>query len=159
MNKQSKQRTGGMIAIAIINFLFGGGGILAALFGLVFASSLMTNPMMTLGGKGTQLGIVILATALLSLPSSGAAIVSGIGILKLASWGRTWTLVYAILGILTTLISLPLTAAIEKINTEASPSNPVLTIIVGCVYPGILFWLINTRKWKERFSDNSVQEA
>lgn len=155
----NKKRSGGMTTIAVINFIFGGLGILVCLFGLIFANSLMSNPAMTLGAKGTQLGILMLVAALLSLPPAGAAIVSGIGILKLAAWGRTWTLVYAILGILATLIGLGLTSAIEELNPDAKSSNPVVSLVIGCIYPAILLWIINTRKWKDTFGNDTAEVA
>lgn len=149
----NRQRSGGMTAIAVLNFIFGGGGILVALFGLIFANSMMSNPAMTLGAKGSQIGMLMLAAALLSLPSAGAAIVSGIGILKLATWGRTWTLVYAILGIVATFLGLLLTTAINDLNPQAKQDvHPAISIVIGCIYPTILLYLINTRKWKAAFS-------
>ena len=153
----NKKRTAGMTTIAILNFIFGGVGLLACLFGLVAANSFMPSPTLTLGTKGTQAGMLLLAISLLSLPSVGAAIVSGIGILKLAPWARTWTFVYAILGILGTFIGLVLTAEIQKLSPNPQASNPLLTIIFGCIYPAILLYLINTRRWKETFSDAPIQ--
>ena len=156
----NKKRTGGMTTIAVLNFIFGGGGILVCLFGLVTANSFMSNPMMTLGAKGTQVGMLLLAGSLLSLPSAGAAIVSGIGILKLSPWGRTWTLVYAILGIVGTLLGLVISAAMQEAMPNANQSNhPIISLVVGCIYPAILFYLISTRKWKETFSNVPIEVA
>ena len=147
--EMNKKRTAGMTAVAIFNFVFGGVGLLACFFGLVAANSF----------KGTHAGMLLLAISLLSLPSAGAAIVSGVGILKLARWARTWTFVYAILSILGTFIGLALTAEIQKLSPDPQASNPLLTIVLGCIYPAILLYLINTRRWKETFSDAAVQVA
>ena len=136
-----------MTVIAILNFIFGAVGLLACLFGLVAANSFLPN----------RAGILLLAISLLSLPTAGAAIVSGVGILKLAPWARMWTLVYAILGILGTFIGLALTAQIQKLAPNPEASNPLLTIILGCVYPVILLYVINTRRWKETFSNAPTQ--
>ena len=145
----NKKRTVGMTIIAILNFIFGAVGLLACVFGLVAANSFMPN----------RAGMLLLAISLLSLPSAGAAFVSGIGILKLAPWARTWTLVYAILGILGTFMGLAVTAEIQKLSPDPQASNPLLTIILGCVYPAILLYLVNTRRWKETFSSAPIQSA
>lgn len=154
-----KKRSGGMTTIAIINFVFGGWRALLSLGGLVAATSVMSNPSMTgaVGDKGAQLGALMLAGALLSLPLAGAAIVSGIGILRLAPWGRTWTLVYAILGIVIQLVLLGLTEAMREFDVNpAEPLNPILTFVLVFSYPILLLYLINTKTWKDAFAKTST---
>ncbi len=99
-------------------------------------------------GKGHDPWMILLATALLSLPAAAAAIVSGIGILKLAPWGRTWTFVYAILGILGAVLGLWLNS---RLVTEMKQVSIALSFIISCIYPAILLYLINTARWKQAF--------
>ena len=148
-----------MTTIAVFNFIFGGIGLLACLFGLVAANSFMSGSTLAPGSKGSQAGMLLLAISLLWLPVAGAAIVSGIGLLKLAPWARTWTFVYAILGILGTFIGLALNAEVQKLLPNPQASNPLLSVILGCAYPGILLYLVNTRRWKETFGAAPVQDA
>lgn len=143
----NNKRTGGMTAVAIINFVFAGGGVLTGILGIVAANHLLNSAKYIFG-------ILYLSLAILNIPQAGAAIVAGVGILKLAPWGRTWTLVYAILSIVFTLLGWML---VSLMRLEDNPDQfntyyQVFLLIIWCCYPVILLYLINTKTWKVVFS-------
>lgn len=153
----NKKRTGGMTAIAVINFVFGGIDALSCLGGLVVVNSIMSNSIMTLANGG-RIGMILLVTSLARLPRAGAAIVAGIGVLKLAPWGRTWTLVYAILGVLVAFIGWLVDLGLPNQNQD-SRLGLALGAVISCIYPAILLYVINTKRWKETFGKSASQLA
>ncbi len=105
----ANQRTGGMTAVGILNLILGALGTLIALMvvvvGGLFAAGGAALGSETAGAEAAAemafagggflmlIGIAILAVNLMLL-------ISGIGILKVASWGRTLSVSSAALGII-----------------------------------------------------------
>ncbi len=159
-----QERTNAMVSAAILNFLFGGMGILSCLHGLMTLNRHMAdNAWLTLAVMGTGIGILLVTQALILLPPAAAAIVSAIGILKPAPWARAWILTYAILSIFGTClgfllggmlndvqIKINLVSILSAITPQAQHANPAPIFIIGFIYPVILVLLTNT-KWKDAF--------
>lgn len=145
-----RQRTGGMIAIANINLVYGGVGMAAGFLVLMAAGPLTADTLKNLGG--TQPGRFLLASSLIALFLTVSAIVAGIGILKIASWGRRWTLVYAIGAIVCAPLSWWVDTRAQALFPNPSPEGVMMwRSIFGCVYPTMLLFVANTKRWKVIF--------
>ncbi|MFP6874274.1 MAG: hypothetical protein VCA55_12300 [Verrucomicrobiales bacterium] len=138
------KRPGGLTALAVLNFVFGGFGALAvlgliALVGVVAgaaniatdgeAGELMVEGMAEAGLSGGMLMVTIVLMA----ASSALLIVSGVGYLKQKRvLGRTMGTLYGILALLGTVIGIVGGQGFE------------LSTIIGLVYPVLTLILINT---------------
>ena len=101
----NKQRTGGMTAIGVLNIIFGslgtllsllvvaGGGLLAA-GGAAMEAELGADAE-GMGGMAATGGAIIVAIGLAGAVTWAMLFIGGIGVLKLASWGRTLCMVCA----------------------------------------------------------------
>jgi len=146
----NRKRTGGMTTIAILNFVFAGLIILFSLYwiNLACAASSVTK---------TKLVTLLSGLSLFVLPNVVALIVGGIGILKLAPWGRTWTLVYAIVSIAVWVIAVMIGLAMQYLgmtqnNADFSLLSAIVPLIVPLIYPATLLYLVTTKTWKDAFS-------
>ncbi|GDY10922.1 hypothetical protein LBMAG52_44100 [Planctomycetia bacterium] len=107
---------------SILNFVFGGLGIVFALTGIVTSTSMMmSNPLNAMAngvppGVAQMVGTVGLIAGFLSLAVGAVAIVSGVGLLQLARWGRGWTFGYAIACIANCFIAFLLTALVRLLH-------------------------------------------
>ena len=173
------QRPKSITVSSILNFVFGGLGIIFALTGIVNSSSMMSNPLNAMANNlppevAQMAGTYGVLIGFLSLAVGGVAIVSGIGLMQMARWGRGWTFGYAIAGIanciIAFLIMLLITAAtLAKIhpNNGADPNKAFSIVIAGaafvglakCTYPVVLLFFLRSPKWKEAFATNSTGNA
>ena len=109
-----KQRTGGMTAIAALNIILGGIGILNGLQLLLGALYLMSE----LSRLGVfSIPIARLAFALLILATGVVGLIAGIGILRLRPWARALSLMYGGLLILSAVFSYLAVPIIATIGT------------------------------------------
>lgn len=144
-------RTGGMTAVAVLNFIFGGwtvlgsllivlgGGLLAAFGGAVAASGESG------GATAAGAGIGITLVGLLSLCAGLLLVVGGIGILKMKPWARQACLAYAGIAVIVNL------AGIALLGTGFGIGQ-----IVGFAYPALLAYLfLANPQWKQAFSASS----
>ena len=135
-----KQRTGGMTTIGILNIIFG------ALFSLVFLLMILGAGFMAAAGSamGGEEGAAVAAGGgfLMLIGIAAFAInlmlfISGIGVLKLAPWGRTLSIACGGLGVvvygasIVILISLFFTPSWkatfcsgEQLPMESAPAPP-----------------------------------
>jgi hypothetical protein len=146
------KRPGGLTALAILNFVFGGfnfiGGVVMALFSLLFsagAAAVSNSPSADPNLKAevakvaaTGTGILWLVT-LVCLVVCGMLIVSGVGYLKMKKFVYTIGNAYAIVGIVYTVLGL------------AFMGTTVFGAIIGIAYPVVTLALLNT-KFKKCFT-------
>ncbi|WP_369724371.1 hypothetical protein AB8Z38_09030 [Bradyrhizobium sp. LLZ17] len=130
-------RTGGMTAIAVLNVILGGIGILNGLFLLLGALYLMAE-LLRLGAF--YIPIARLAFCLLILATGVVGLVAGTGIFRLRSWARALSLVYAGLLFLSSALSyltVPVIATIGSYDMGSiSTDGLVRLIIFGAIYVG-----------------------
>ena len=145
----SGMRPGGLTALAVINFIFGGFGCLSALGLIVLMPRLGQLPQQTgdippeqaaqleaLGDIGAGTFITI---GVLSIISALLLIVSGIGYLKLRKvLGRMVGNAYGILGIASTL------ATMLWLPTALGGGRFGIGTIIGLIFPVLTLILVNT---------------
>ncbi|MCI0363277.1 MAG: hypothetical protein L0Y44_05075 [Phycisphaerales bacterium] len=141
----NNQRNGGMTAIGILNIVFGGigtllsllavlgGGLLAA-FGTAAQSQGATNA----AGATATGGLVMVVGFVLLLCWLGL-MVGGIGVMKLAPWGRTFSMWCGLVIALLNVYAL-----------VTGGFNPFTAVCL--LYGGIVFAMFNTPAWKAAFS-------
>lgn len=152
----SGKRPGGLTALAVINFIFGGFGVLGALGSIALIPLLGRIPeQATANMRDEQLeqfralqdiGPTLFVTlGALALVSAVLLIASGFGYLKLKkTLGRTLGNTYGVLGILSALgRTLWLPAALGG-------SGFNIATIIGLIYPALTLILLNTA-FKEDF--------
>jgi hypothetical protein len=145
----SGNRPGGLTALAVINFIFGGLGCLSAL-GLIVLIPLLGRISQTSGdippeqmaqfealqevGAGT-----FITLGVLSVISAALLIIAGVGYLKLKKvLGRTVGNAYGILGIVSTL------ATMLWLPEALGGGTFGIGTIIGLIYPLLTLVLINT---------------
>ena len=140
------KRPGGLTALAVINFVFGGFGLLAvlALLALFTAADAITSGMTDASGQAIKVEPVSKAmlglNLLLSLASTALLIISGVGYLKQKKFlGQKLGSLYGLLGIATTVFGL--VAANQSFGIGS---------IIGLIYPVLTLVLLNTT-FKEDF--------
>jgi cytochrome bd-type quinol oxidase subunit 2 len=150
-----------MTAISVLNFVFGGWGVLGALYVIIITNSMMSNPLMSFAQGASQMAALQLLQGILRLGVGAVAIVAGIGLILVAPWGRGWTLAYAILGIVNIVMStiIALVQTNGKIGTGAAAIGAVIVCVIvgviGCIYPVVLLSFLRSAKWKEAFLANT----
>jgi hypothetical protein len=85
-------------------------------------------------------GVMLMVFSLISLAISVLLIAGGVGILKMASWGRTVSLVYAGIAVLTNVAQLVMTGF-----------HSILCNVIGLIYPIVLLVMLNQEDWKSAF--------
>lgn len=140
----SQKRPGGLTALAVLNFVFGGLGLLS-LLGIVvmfkYASQLSANasPQDKAVFQAFQdLGLGFWAViVIISVISSAMLITAGVGYLKTKRWGRTLGNLYALLTIGHSIL--------EAVIMPSELGGGVqLGTLIGLVYPVLTLILINT---------------
>jgi len=127
------RRPGGLTALAVLNFVFAGLGLLAllAVLALLGAADSVSGGKLETGGvpKGA-----VYAALLLGIVREGILLAAGVGYLKMKKFlGRTLGNVYAILAIGDTLLGVVVLK--QGIGIGG---------IIGLVYPVLTLILINT---------------
>ena len=146
----SEKRPGGLTALAVVNFILGGLGLLGGIF-TAFAMTMLTRlpPEATASMTEEQLAQidamlefgtgVFLALALLSIISASLLIVAGVGYIKQRKFlGRTIGNAYGIFGIVSTL------AQVFVMPAELGGGSFGLGTIIGLIYPVLTLALVNT---------------
>ena len=127
-----KCRTGGMTAIAVLNIILGGIGILNGLFLLLGAFYLMSE----LSRLGVfHIPVARLAFSLLILATGVVGIIAGIGIFRLRPWARALSLVYGGLLILSSVLSyfaVPIIATIGTYDIGSISADGLARLIIFC---------------------------
>lgn len=139
-----------MTVFAILNFVFGGFGLIFILYAIVAA----------LAGWGldrlTDLNeyLLFFNIAILKIVVGLLAVGSGIGLIRCATWSHRCTLIYVIAAILGAFLGAPLRSAL--IHAMSGTAQPfVLTLMDGlwsCIYPIVLLFFLKSSKWKEVFA-------
>ena len=128
-------RTGGMTAIAVLNIILGGIGILNGLF-LLLGALYLISELLRLGAF--SIPIARLAFALLILATGVVGLIAGIGILRLRPWARALSLMYGGLLILSSVCSYLAVPIIATIGTydigSISAEGLVRLIIFSAIY-------------------------
>ena len=137
------KRPGGLTALAVLNFIFGGFAMLgvlamAALLGVAAAvEGQDTEEARKVAEAMEEAGPLFGVALVLSLVSGVLLIASGVGYLKQKRFlGRTLGSVYAGLSILSSLVSSAM------LSTELGGGFSILTI-VGLIYPVLTLVLLN----------------
>jgi hypothetical protein len=158
----SRQRTGGMTTIGVLNIAFGAFSIIFALFGMLAALARIRRAILIEGFMGIPgisaneetLMLKMLEFALFALAVNTVGVVAGIGIFRMAAWARVVSLVYAGLWILYAgiLLLFPIQAATPDANASGTIIGRVVGICFGLLYPIILFILFQKPNWKAAFA-------
>jgi hypothetical protein len=145
----SGNRPGGLTALAVINFVFGGLGCLSAL-GMIVLIPLLGQITAQAGDippeQAAQLEAlqevgagIFITIGVLSIITAALLIISGIGYLKLKKvLGRTVGNAYGILGIASTL------ATMLWLPAALGGGSFGIGTIIGLIYPVLTLVLINT---------------
>ena len=129
-------RPGGLTAMAVLNFVFGGGKALFSLLGMLtmaFVQSVAGDEMEELTeGQIVQEDITILLIVyVVQFASAGLAIASGIGYLQMKRFlGRTLGNSYAILSLAALVVGLGVSSERFSMFTLVFAIYPVLTLIL-----------------------------
>jgi len=138
-----RRRPGGLTALAVLNFVFGGLGVLSTIIGVI--SWLVLRSMMesheagmhdlatAFDKAGLTLGHLVV-TSVLRLISSAVLIAAGAGYLKMTRTGYILGHVYAGLALINILVNLAVTPGLEGF----------LGAIGELIYPIITIALLNT---------------
>ena len=141
-----EKRPGGLTALAVINFVFSGWGLLSLLGLAVFFAFIgviptdqMQEPQRTQFEAFKDMGVhVFIIIFVLSLISSVLLLLSGIGYLKQKKFlGRTIGNIYAVLAIISSVFSGML------FPSELGGGFNIMSI-VGLIYPVLTLILLNT---------------
>lgn len=130
-----RQRTGGMSAIAVLNIIFGGIGILNGLYLVLGAFALMSElsrlDVFAIPAARVAFALLILATGIVG-------IIAGIGIFTLRTWARALSLVYGLLLMVSSAISFFAVPIIASIGTydigSLSADGLARLILFGVIY-------------------------
>jgi hypothetical protein len=128
------RRPGGLTALAVLNFVFAGLGLLAflAVLALLGAADHATGGRLE-GAGGVSKGAVY-ASLILGVARMGVLLAAGVGYIKMKKFlGRTLGNVYAVLAIGDTVLGLAI------LHTGFG-----VGAIIGLVYPVLTLILINT---------------
>ena len=137
-----------MTVCSILNFVFGGLGLLLAFMGLI----MLPNAPFTDGREQTVGGFF--TDTFFNIFVGVLAIVSGIGLSKVAVWGRGCAIAYGIVAILGGIL---LAAVMVILAAGQAAGQPLLLcVFLGmfrCIYPVVLLSYLNSSKWKEVFAE------
>jgi uncharacterized membrane protein (DUF2068 family) len=153
-------RTGGMTAIAVLNIIFGGLGILNGLFNVLGSLALM-HELLRLGVF--EIPMARAAFSVLTLATGIVGLIAGIGIFALRPWARALSLVYAGLLILSCVFSfftVPILASIATYNIGSIDAHglarliifSVIYVVVPVPYSLVLCVVFNKPAWKAAFA-------
>lgn len=129
------KRPGGLTALAVLNFVFGGIGALVTLFAFlaIGAAHSIGHEIEKAGGEvhaGPGVGLLYVNVLLMAL-SATLLIVSGVGYIKQKRFtGRTLGTVYALVSLGSTVVSLVLIGGGIGIGTILFSVYPILTLIM-----------------------------
>lgn len=134
-------RTGAMTAIGILNIVFGAlGAVLSTLMvlGAGFMAAAGASSVSEHGNRLAFGGGIVMVIALVALAVSVMLLASGIGVLKVAPWGRTLSIVCGILG---TLVH----------GASLATSHSSMTTLVALGYSVFLVVMCFTPGWRAAF--------
>ena len=155
-----RHRTGGMTAIAVLNIIFGGLGILNGLFNVLGALALMRE-LLRLGVF--EIPVARLTFSLLTLATGIVGLIAGIGIFALRPWARALSLVYGGLLILSSVFSFFIVPILASIGTYDIGSidayglaRLIIFSVIYVVFPvpySLLLWVVFcTPAWRTTFA-------
>ena len=163
------QRPKSITVSSILNFIFAGLGIVYAMINLVTSSAFkFSATSKNLSPEVVQMMTTFgILTCLFSLAVGGIAIVSGIGLIQVARWGRSWTYSYAIAAIAsgvinaigTVLLILSMTNSAEDNHLKATLFAAAFGIAMALpriIYPVILLFFLRSTTWKQAFASNTL---
>ena len=148
------KRPGGLTALAVLNFVFTGLGLIS-LLALVAVVKLADQAMATASEKdraaiaafgelGTGMWALLVGSGLIT---SALLLIAGIGYLKMRRWGWIAGNLYAVLSIITAIMT-------GLLMPSALGGGFNLMSIVGLVYPVLTLILINTT-FRAEFDPNA----
>ena len=162
-SQAERRRTGGTTAIAILNIVFGGLGVLNGLFHLLGAAVLMFE-LLRLGVF--EIPVARLAFSLLLLATGVVGVIAGVGMLALRPWARALSLGYGGLLILCcgfSFLMVPIIATIGTYNIGSVDAYGLarlilfsaLYVVLPVIYSIVLGVVFYTRGWKTAFAKGS----
>jgi hypothetical protein len=149
-----------MTAVAVLNIVFGGLGVLNGLFFVAGALTFMRE----LARQGVfEIPVERVAFALLALATGIVGLIAGIGILKLRPWARALSFAYAGLLILLCGLSFAFVPIIASIGTydpgEVDADGLARLIVFGAIflaipliYAPVLCIALSRSAWKATFT-------
>jgi hypothetical protein len=153
-------RTGGMTAIAVLNTIFGGLGILNGLFN-VLGSIVLMHELLRLGVF--EIPVARSAFSLLTLATGIVGLIAGLGMFALRPWARALSLVYGGLLILSSVFSffiVPILASIGTYDIGSIDAYGLARLIIFCViyvvlpvpYSLLLYIVFYKPAWRAAFA-------
>jgi uncharacterized membrane protein (DUF2068 family) len=154
-------RTGGMTAIAVLNIIFGGLGILNGLFNVLGSLTLM-HELLRLGVF--EIPMARSAFSLLTLATGIVGLIAGIGMFALRPWARALSLVYGGLLILSSVFAfftVPILASIGTYDIASIDAYGLARLIIFSViyvvlpvpYSLLLCAVFYKPAWKTAFAN------
>ena len=153
-------RTGGMTAIAVLNIIFGGLGILNGLFNVLGFLALMYQ-LLRLGVF--EIPVARVAFSVLTLATGIVGLIAGIGMFALRPWARPLSLVYGGLLILSCVFSffiVPILASIGSYNIGSIDAYglarlilfSIIYVVLPVPYALLLCVVFYKPAWKAAFA-------
>ena len=142
----TKTRTGGMTTVAVLNFIFGGWGVLGGLWAVLTGHAWMSRSLVL--GAESQMAMVLIGRGLLGFATGVVGVVAGVGVLMLVSWGRTMNLVYAAVSIFAAVVMLFMPSP----GAGGDAVIQLMVLLVQFIYPVTLIYLFRKPTWREAFS-------
>jgi len=158
-----QRRSGGVTALAVLNIIFGGLGLLS-LFNLIIL--LITPPtwmgrdyalMLSMPGYRTY----IMVSGILQVGLGVLLLACGIGLLRLRDWARNGSMIYAAIAVVTVVINTVLllawqipameAAGVSSFQVDAMRVSVFTGPVLGLVYPVVLLALLTRPMIKVQF--------
>lgn len=156
-----RRRTGGMTAVAVLNIVFGGLVILMGLFLALGVLALLYEQsrlgVFEVPAARSALSILVLSTGIVGL-------VAGIGILALRPWARALSFAYAVLLLISCVLSsflVPIISslvtddlrAVDGFNLARLAIFSTIDVALPVLYAPILFIVFSRPAWKATFAE------
>jgi hypothetical protein len=155
-----RRRTGGMTAMAVVNIVFGGFGILNGLY-FVLGSFVLMYELLRLGVF--EIPVARLAFSLLVLATGIVGLIAGIGIFRLRPWARALNLVYGgllIFSFVAYFFVVPIIASIGTFDLSSMDAYDlvrltvisIIHVIFPVIYSPLLYIVFSKSIWKATFA-------
>jgi hypothetical protein len=144
-----------MTALAVSHFIFGTLYALSGLFVIIVATTRLARDFQPDDQQGAAM--LLLASGLLMLPLAAFLVAAGIGVLRMASWGRTFSLVFAWPMLFYVLINgaVQFFKSLTSVHTTAEYTGFVIGTLLGLsiavAYPIVVLVVFSRPSWKRAF--------
>jgi len=139
-----------MTAVAVADFIFGGIGVFANLWAIMVCFAFLSHSFVL--GRAAQILVLNLGYALYGLVCGGLLIGAGVGVLNVARWGRTLSLVYVGLSVFGSVAYLFVPALDGSGRDNVGfLIGKIVGSLLRLTYPVILLVVFHKPRWKQAF--------